>query len=133
MLDETAFRWTTEHEQVLTQIKEDILTTLVGLILICVILFIFIRCRTGLIFVQNYLEGKRVVYFSSRSLDRTEQKPSTMHRKNCGINFALKTYEHCIFGSPHTNYIFLVTISFFMGSKRDYLYFFQLHLIFSQL
>ena len=61
---------------------------------------------TGLILVQEFPEGNKIVSLNSINFDKTEQKLSTMHREFCGILSALKTYEHYIIGSPHKNNLY---------------------------
>ena len=90
---------------------------------------------TGSILVQEFPEGKKVVSFNSRILDKTEQKLSTMHRELCGIVSALKTYEHYIIGSPHTIYVYCdhKPIIYLWARKGNIsARFFHFHLIISQ-
>ena len=108
--DNTPFHWTNEHEQVFKQIKEDISSgTFLANPDVCYLFHIHVdssNVGTGSILVQEFPEGKRVVSFNSRIFDKTEQKPSTMHRELCGNVSALKTYELYIIGSPHTIYVY---------------------------
>ena len=61
---------------------------------------------TGCILIQQFPEGKRIIYSNSRIFNKAEQKISTLHRELCGIVSALQTYEHCIIGSPFPIYLY---------------------------
>ena len=46
---------------------------------------------SGSILIPQFPEGKRIISFSCRIFDKTEQKISTLHRELCGIVSALQT------------------------------------------
>ena len=109
-LDNTPFQWTNEHEQVFKQIKEDISSaTIFAIPDVPYPFHIHVdssNVGTGSIIVQEFPEGKKVVSSNSRFFDKTEKKISTMNRELCGIVSAAKKYEHYIFASPHTIYVY---------------------------
>ena len=61
---------------------------------------------TGCILIQQFPEGKKIILFNSRVLDKAEQKMSTFHRELCGIVSVLQAYEHYIIGSPFPIYLY---------------------------
>ena len=108
--DSTPFYWTEEHEALFNSIKERIHkdTVLAGPSTEYPfhILVDSAKVGTGCIVIQQFPEGKRIIWFNSRVFDKAEQKKSTLHRELCGIVSALLTYEHYIIGSPFPIYLY---------------------------
>ena len=94
----TPFKWTKEHEELFTDIKnricEDTILAVPSTEYPFHIHVDSSNVGTGCILVQQFPEGKRIVSFKS------------LHRELCGIVSALQTYEHYIIGSPFPIYLY---------------------------
>ena len=108
--DSTSFHWTDEHEKFFQSIKdrisEDTILAVPSTENPFNIHVDSSNVGTGCILIQQFSEGKRIIYFDSRVFDKAEQKMSTLHRELCGIVSALQTYEHYIIGSPYLIYLY---------------------------
>ena len=94
----TPFHWTEEHETLFKSIKERIhKATVLAVPSTDYPFHIHVdssNVGTGCILFQQFPEGKRIISFNSRVLDKAEQEIYTLHRELCGIVSALQTYEH---------------------------------------
>ena len=106
--DWTLFHWTHEHEKLFQSIKDRISEDTI-LARMCDYPFhIHVdssNVGTGCILIQQFPEGKRIIFFNSRIFDKSEQKMCTLHKEPCGIVSALQTYEHYIIGSLFLIYL----------------------------
>ena len=104
----TPFHWTEEHETLFKSIKERIHKATVLAVPSSDYSFrIHVdssNVGTGCILIQQFPEGKRIISFNSRVLDKAEI--SILHRELCGIVSALQTYEHYFIGSPFPIYLY---------------------------
>ena len=108
--DSTSLHWTEEHEKTFQMIKDRISEdTILAIPYNEYPFHIHVdssNVGTGCILIQQFPEGKRIISFSSRFLEKAEQKMSTLHRELCGIVSALQTHEHYIIGSPFPIYLY---------------------------
>ena len=108
--DSTPFYCTHEHEKLLQSIKdrnsEDTILAVLSTDYPFHVHVDSSNVGTGCIVIQQFPEGKRIIFFNSRILDKAEQKISTLHRELCGIVSALQTYEHYIIGSFFPIYLY---------------------------
>ena len=108
--DLTPFHWTHEHEQLFQSIKDRISEdTILAVPSTDYPFHIHVdssNVGTGCILIQQFPEGKRIIFFNSRIFDKAEQKMSTLHRELCGIVSALQTFEHYIIGFPSPIYLY---------------------------
>ena len=108
--DSTPFHWTHEPEKLFQSIKDRISEdTILAVPSTDYPFHIHVdssKGGTGCILIQQFPEGKRIISFNSRILDKAEQKMSTLHREPCGIVSALQTYEHYIVGSLLPIYLY---------------------------
>ena len=108
--DSTLFHSTEEHEKLFNSIKERIhRETILAIPSTDYPFHVHVdssNVGTGCILIQLIPEGKRIISFNSRVLDKAEQEMSTLHRELCGIVSALQTYEHYIIGSPFPIYLY---------------------------
>ena len=108
--DSTSFRWTGEHEKIFQMIQDRISEDTILAIPSTEYRFHnhvdSSNVGTGCILIQQFPEGKRIIYFNSRIFDKAEQKLSTLHMELCGIVSALQTYEHYNIGSPFPIYLY---------------------------
>ena len=74
---------------------------------------------TGCILIQQFSEGKRIVSFTSRIIDKAEQKKFTLHRELCGIVSELQTYEHYNIGSLFPNTCIVIINPFFISGDAE--------------
>ena len=58
------------------------------------------------ILIQQFPEGKRIVSFNSRILDKAEHEKSTLHRELCWLFSRLHTNEHYKSGTPFPIYLY---------------------------
>ena len=102
--DNVPFKWDAEHENLFNDLKDRISEdTILAIPSERYPFHIHVESSsvgTGCIPVQEFPDGKRIVSFNSRIINKSEQKMCTMHRELCGIVVALQTYEHLIIGSP---------------------------------
>ena len=107
--DSTPFHWTHEYEKLFQSIKDRISEdTILAVPSTEYPFHIHVdssNVGTGCILIQQFPEGKRIISFNSRILDKAEQKMSLLHRELCGIVSALQTYEHYVIGSPFLIYL----------------------------
>ena len=108
--DDVPFKWTKEHENLFHNIKDRISEETILVVPNPKHPFhIHVDSSSisiGLILVQEFPSGKRIVSFNSRVFTKDEQKMSTLKRERCGIISALQTYGHFLIGSPHPIKIF---------------------------
>ena len=108
--DSTPFHWTEEHEKLFNSIKEPIHKDTVLAVPSTDCPFHihgdFSNDGTGCILNQKFPEGKWIISFSSRVLEKAEQKISNLHRELCGIVSALQIYKNYNIGSPFPIYLY---------------------------
>ena len=108
--DWTLFHWTHEHKKLFQSIKDRISDDMILAAPSTDYPFhIHVdssNVGTGCILIQQFPEGKRIISFNSRIIDKAEQKMPTLRRELCGIVSALRTYEHYIIGSPFPIYLY---------------------------
>ena len=108
--DSTSFHWTEEHEKIFQMIKdrtsEDTILAIPSTEYPFHIHVDSSNNETRCILKQQFPECKRIISFSSRNLDKTQQEMSTLHRELCGFVSALQTYEHYIIGSLFPLYLY---------------------------
>ena len=107
--DSTPFHWTHEHEKLFQSIKnkfsEDMILAVPSTDYSFHIHMDSLNVGAGCILIQQFPEEKLTISFNSRSLDKAEQKMSTLHREFCGIVSALQSYEHSITVSRFPEYL----------------------------
>ena len=104
--DSTPFHWTHEHEKLFQSIKNKFSFNEDTILAVASTDYpLHIHVGTGCILIQQFLEGKRIISFNSRILDKAEQRMSTLHKELCRFNSALLTYEHYIIGTPFPIYL----------------------------
>ena len=101
--DSTHFHWTHKHEKLFQSIKDKVSENTILAVPSTDYPF-HIRVDssnvgTGCFLIDQFPEGKRLISFNSRFLDKAEQKMSTLHRELCGVALALQIYEQYIIGS----------------------------------
>ena len=106
----TPFHWTEEHEKLFNSIRErnrkDSVPAVPSTDYPFHIHVDSLIVGTGCILIQQLPKGKRITSFNFRVFDNAEQKMSTVYRELCGIVSALQTYEHYIFGSSFSIYLY---------------------------
>ena len=107
---ETKLVWTTEHKKLFNDIKDRISEdTILAIPDTKHPFHVHVDASSigvGSILVQEFPEGKRIVFFNSRIYTKEEQKMSTTERELCGVISALQTYEHYLIGSLHHVYVY---------------------------
>ena len=121
----TPFHWTEEHEQLFKSIKQRIhKDTVLAVPSTDYPFHIHVdssNVGTRCILIQQFPEGKKIISFNSRVIDKAEQKVSTLHRELCGVVSALQTYERYIIGSPLPIYLYCdhKPVFYLWGRKRQ--------------
>ena len=108
--DSTPFHWTHEHEKLFQSIKDRISEdTILAVPSTDYPFHTHVdssNVGTGCIQIQQFPEGKRIIFFNSRIFDKAEKKMTFLHRELCGIVSALQTYEYYFIGSPSPLYLY---------------------------
>ena len=91
--DPTPFNWTHEHEKLFQSFKDRISNDTILAVRSTTYPFqIHVESSnvgTDCILIQQFPEGKRIIWVNSRIFDKAEQKMSTRLRELCGIVSAL--------------------------------------------
>ena len=119
----TPFHWTNDHEKLIQSIKDRISEdNILAVPSTDYPLHIHVDSSNvgkGCILIQQFLEGKPIIFFNWRNFDKAEQKMLTLPREFCGLASALQSYEHYIIGSNFPIYFYRnhIPIFYLWGRK----------------
>ena len=108
--DSNPFHWTHENEKLFQSVKDKKREDAILAVLSTDYLFHIHKdssnVGTGCILIQQFPEGKWIIFLNSIFFDKAGQKMSTLHRELCGTVSASQTYVRYIIGSLFPLYLY---------------------------